>query len=275
MLRHKYFSTKSRILLIVIATFLSVLIDLLVPAQVPAQETILVPGAPFTYQQQTISVLPRFQGNIIRQVKINSEKKVIALTFDDGPTSNITPQVLATLRKYNIKATFFLIGKNLKKYPKIAQQIVADGHTLGNHTWHHWRKLMTEFTASREIEDTADVMYEITGVQTCLFRPPNGFLYNGLVGYALKKKDAVVLWSVDSQDWRGSKTSVDKLVNRIVEKVKPGAIVLMHDGGGDRSRTVQALPRIIEELTKQGYKFVRVPKLLEMQDSEFKTGPAV
>lgn len=273
MLRHRYSIWQRRLLLAAVAASLSFFIDLLLPWKAPAQQAILPPDTLFRYQPQTISVLPKFQGNIIRQVKMSGDKKVVALTFDDGPTPTITPQVLEILKKNNIKATFFLIGQNLKRFPKIAQQIVADGHALGNHTWHHWRKLMMEFTASHEIEDTAQIMYKVTGVQTSLFRPPNGFLNNGLVDYALKRKDAVVLWSLDSEDWRGSGTSVDKLVTRVVERVKPGGIILMHDGGGDRTRTVQALPKIIEQLTNNGYKFVSVPELLQMQDAGFKEKP--
>ncbi len=273
MLRHRYSVWQRRLLLAAVAACFSFFIDWLIPEKAPAQQAILAPTIPFVYQQQTISVLPKFQGNIIRQVKMSSDKKVVALTFDDGPTPTITSQVLEILKKNNIKATFFLIGQNLKRFPKIAQQIVADGHALGNHTWHHWRKLMMEFTASHEIEDTAQIMYKVTGVQTSLFRPPNGFLNNGLVDYALKRKDAVVLWSLDSEDWRGSGTSVDKLVTRVVERVKPGGIILMHDGGGDRTRTVQALPKIIEQLTLRGYKFVSVPELLQMQDAGFKEKP--
>lgn len=275
MLRHRYLVWQCRLLLAAVAACLSFLIDLVIPAKTPTQPAILPPTTTFIYQPQTISVVPKFQVNIIRQVKIKSQKKVVALTFDDGPTPNITPQVLSILKENKIKATFFLIGQNLQKFPQIAQQIVADGHTLGNHTWHHWRKLMMPFTASHELEDTAQLMSEVTGVQTSLFRPPNGFLHNGLVDYALKRKDAVVLWSLDSQDWRGSRTSVEKLVNRVVEGVKPGGIILMHDGGGDRSRTVQALPKIIEQLTNSGYKFVSVSELLQMQDLDSKAKPTV
>lgn len=265
MLRHRNLVWQRRLLLAIVAALLSFLIDTLTPFKAPAQQAILPPTTPFVSQYKTFSVLPKFQGNIIRQVKTSSDKKVVALTFDDGPTPTITPQVLAILKQNNIKATFFLIGQNLKRFPKITQQIVTDGHALGNHTWHHWRKLMMEFTASQEIEDTAAVMYQVTGVQTSLFRPPNGFLNNGLVDYALKRKDAVVLWSVDSGDWRGSHASVDGLVKQVVEGVKSGGIILMHDGGGDRTRTVQALPKIIEQLTARGYKFVTVPDLLQMQ----------
>jgi peptidoglycan-N-acetylglucosamine deacetylase len=272
-LRHRYFVWQRRLLLAAVATCLSFLINSLIPQKAPAQQAILPPTIPFVYQYKTFSVLPQFQGNIVRQVKMSSDQKVVALTFDDGPTPNITPQVLSILKQNNIKATFFLIGKNLKNFPKIAQQIVADGHALGNHTWHHWRKLMMEFTASQEIEDTAALMYKVTGVQTALFRPPNGFLNNGLVDYALKQKNAVVLWSLDSGDWHGSHTSVDGLVKRVVEGVKPGGIILMHDGGGDRTRTVQALPKIIEQLTARGYKFVSVPELLQMQNLDRKIRP--
>lgn len=275
MLKHRYLVWQRSLLLAAIAAFSSFLINLMSPAITSAQQAILPPSTMFIHQHQTISVLPRFQGNIVRHVKISNGEKVVALTFDDGPAPNITPQVLEILKQNNIKATFFLIGRNLKRFPKIAQQIVADGHTLGNHTWHHWRKLMMPFTASHELEDTAQLMYEVTGVQTSLFRPPNGFLHNGLVDYALQQKDTVVLWSLDSEDWRGSRTSVERLVKRVVEGVKPGGIILMHDGGGDRTRTVKALPQIIEQLTKDGYKFVSVPELLQMQNSNNKVKPIV
>lgn len=268
--KHQYVVWQRRLTLAIFAVFCGFLIDLLMPMSTLSQQATIQPTPQLMHQQRIFSVQPKFQGNIIKQAKVNPENKVIALTFDDGPTPNVTPQVLEILKQNNIKATFFLIGRNLNNFPQIGQQIVADGHAVGNHTWHHWRKLMMEFTAAREIDDTARLLYKTTGVLTSLFRPPNGFLNNGLANYALKQKDVVVLWSVDSHDWLGSRISVEQLVNNIVNKVTPGGIVLMHDGGGDRSRTVQALPTIIKELTQQGYKFVTVPELLETQGSEFK-----
>jgi chitin deacetylase len=253
-----------RILLAVVTAFSSLLIHLLLPETATTQQAIIPSTSYINQQYKTFHVPHKLQGNIIGKVKLNSEKNVIALTFDDGPTAEFTPQVLDILREKNVKATFFLIGHKLKRFPKIGQQIVAEGHALGNHTWHHWNNQMTEFTASREIEDTAALMYEVTGVKTSLFRPPNGFLNNGLADYALKRKDAVVLWTVDSGDWRGSRVSVEDMIKQVVEKATPGGITLMHDAGGDRSRTVKALPKIIEELTLRGYKFVTVPELLEM-----------
>lgn len=268
LVKPKHLAWQRRFALTIFAALCSFLLDLLIPMKAPTQQVDLPLTPQLIHQQRTFSVQPRFQGNIIRQVRLNSEKKVIALTFDDGPAPHTTPQVLDILKQNNIKATFFLIGRNLKNFPQIGQQIVADGHAIGNHTWHHWRKLMMEFTAAHEIENTVRILHETTGVKTSLFRPPNGFLHNGLADYALKQKDVVVLWSVDSEDWRGSRISVETLVKRVVEKVKPGGIILMHDGGGDRSRTVQALPKIIEGLNQRGYNFVTVPELLQMQDSE-------
>jgi chitin deacetylase len=268
-LKPKYLIRQRRILLAGFAAVCSLLIDLLIPIKASTQQEAVLPSVTQPWQPQiTFSVAQKFQGKIIRQVSLRKETKAIALTFDDGPNPTTTPQVLSILKENNIKATFFLIGGNLKKFPEIGRRVVADGHAIGNHTWHHWRRLMDEFTAAREIDDTSAFIYKTLGVKTSLFRPPNGFLYNGLADYARKEKELVVLWSVDSGDWRGSHASVEGLVNKVVNAAKPGAIVLMHDGGGDRSRTVLALPKIIQELKERGYTFVSVPELLQMQDQE-------
>ena len=263
---------QSRILLAAVGAVCSVLIDLLIPMKAPTQSAVPLSTPQPILQHITFSAPPKFQGNIIRQVKLSSDKKVIALTFDDGPSPNATAKVLDILKENNVKATFFLIGRNLKNFPQIAQQVVADGHAIGNHTWHHWHRQLIGFTAAREIEDTASLIYKTTGVKTTLFRPPNGFLNNGLADYALKEKDAVVLWSIDSGDWRNRGISVEGLINHVLEKANPGAIVLMHDGGGDRSLTVQALPKIIDGLKERGYQFVTVPELLQMQDQGLNSG---
>jgi len=239
-------------LFIIIAAVTVVLINLLIPVKAVSQ-------------QNYLAVPDRFRGKIIRQVQLSSPNKAIALTFDDGPSPDITPQVLSILKDKNIPATFFILGRHLKKFPQLGQQILADGHTLGNHTWHHWHHQMREFIAAREIESTAKLISEITGgVRTNLFRPPYGHRYNGLVDYARKRKDVVVLWSIDSEDWRGQDISVEELVEQVVTQAEPGAIVLMHDSGGDDNKIVQALPQIIEQLSDRGYIFVSVPQLLQL-----------
>jgi peptidoglycan-N-acetylglucosamine deacetylase len=153
--------------------------------------------------------------------------------------------------------------------------VIAEGHAIGNHTWHHGHRPMDKFTARREIEDTAMLLKKIMGVKTLLFRPPNGFLYNGLADYALKQKDVVVTWSLDAGDWHKRGVSVERLVSCVVERAKPGDIILMHDGGGDRSKTVQALPEIIDKLTQRGYQFVTVPEMLQIKDNELTKKPMV
>ena len=199
-----------------------------------------------------------------QQAKLPPEKKVIALTFDDGPWPNTTAKVLDILKKNRIKSTFFVVGQNVKNYPDLTKQIVADGHIIANHTWHHWYHQMNAQAAAYEVANTGDIIYQTTGVRTSLFRPPGGIMNNGVAAYAKNNKYAVIMWSADSMDY--SRPAVPRLMNNIFREAKPGGIVLMHDGGGDRSTTVKALPEIISRFRKQGYEFVTVPELLEMQD---------
>ncbi len=210
----------------------------------------------------------RFQGTIIKEAKLTQAEKVIALTFDDGPWPQTTKQVLDILKSNNIKGTFFVVGQNLKNYPELGKEIVAQGHVIANHTWHHWYHVFNQQAAAFEIERTTDLIYQVTGVKTTLFRPPGGMMHNGLVAYAKGQKYTVVMWSSDSIDYK--LPAVPKLVDNVIKDSRPGGIVLMHDGGGNRSRTVQALPEIISNLRKQGYRFVTVPELLEMEDAEKK-----
>jgi peptidoglycan/xylan/chitin deacetylase (PgdA/CDA1 family) len=206
----------------------------------------------------------RFQGVTIKEAKLPSEEKVIALTFDDGPWPKSTAQILEILKKNNIKATFFVVGQNVKNYPELTKQVVGEGHTIANHTWHHWYHHMNPQMAAYEIDKTTDIIYQTTGIKTSLFRPPGGIMNNGVAAYARNNKYALIMWSADSVDY--SRPAVPRLMNNIFRAAKPGGIVLMHDGGGDRSHTVKALPEIISKFRKQGYKFVTIPELLEMQD---------
>lgn len=236
----------------------------------PKQEASLTGSAnalpPKVAPPPIFSAPQRFQGQVVNQAKLSGEEKVIALTFDDGPWEQ-TPEVLGILKEMDVKATFFWIGKNVQTYPEMAKQVVAAGHAIGNHTWDHPTYYMDRATAAKQIDRTNDYIFETTGVKTSLFRPPAGLLDNGLADYARNSQDVVLLWSVDTRDWQAS-TSVQMLVNTVLNDAKPGGIVLMHDGGGNRWRTVQALPAIIAGLKELGYRFVTVPELLEMRDKE-------
>lgn len=215
-----------------------------------------------------LSVPKQFQGKPFKEVTLSSKEKVIALTFDDGPWPKSTLEVLEILKKNNIKATFFMVGKNVKNFPPLARQVAVDGHAIGNHTWSHLYQRYNEAGASSEIDRTSDMIYQTTGIKTTLFRPPGGHLKSGLAAYAYKKNYAVVMWSSDSRDY--SRPSVPIFLKHALAGITPGGIVLMHDGGGNRDHTVRALPQLISEYKKRGYRFVTVPELMEMKDKEVK-----
>ena len=222
-----------------------------------------------TGRQQLAETFPfptEFRAKIVKKIKLLGTTKAIALTFDDGPWPRTTPEVLEILKKEKISATFFWVGQYLKAHPEIAKQVVAQGHAIGNHTWHHWYRQMSQPTAAQEVEDTAALIYKITGVKSLVFRPPGGLLNNGVADYAKAQNYVTVMWSVDSMDYRPY--SATELVQNVMRKVQPGGIVLMHDGGGNRATTVKALPEIIAQIKKLGYSFVTVPQLLEMNDTK-------
>ncbi|BAY90535.1 polysaccharide deacetylase [Tolypothrix sp. PCC 7601] len=236
--------------------------------QVPQQKTTSQDKpqsqSPAKVENLTFSVPEKFQGQTVYHVQPNNNEKVIALSIDDGPWPKTTLQMLDILKQNNVKATFFWVGQALQANPEIAKQVVAQGHAIGNHTWHHWYRRMDAATAKSEIERTNELIYKTTGVKTSLFRPPGGVLNNGLAAYAKSQKSAVVMWSQTSAD-TDPRAKYEVFIKNVLRDAKPGSIVLMHDGGGDRKRTVEALPEIISGLKKQGYRFVTVPELLEMQ----------
>ncbi|WP_414573596.1 polysaccharide deacetylase family protein [Nostoc sp. CCY 9925] len=236
--------------------------------QKASQDKAMIGAAQAVFSTQITQVPNKFQGTVIYQGKLKPNEKVIALTFDDGPSPKNTAQILEILQKNKIKATFFMIGQMVKYFPQVAKQVVADGEVIGNHTWHHSYRHMNVVTAASEINTTADIIYQTTGVKTTLFRPPGGFLNNGLADYAKSQKYTVIMWSEVVGDAERPLPQVPKMVKNVLKNAKPGAIVLMHDGGGNRSRTVQALPEIIDGLKAQGYRFVTIPELLEIQAQE-------
>ncbi|BAZ51140.1 polysaccharide deacetylase [Nostoc sp. NIES-4103] len=180
----------------------------------------------------SFAVPDKFQGKTVYQVHPGSNEKLIALTIDDGPWPNTTSQMLDILKHNDVKVTFFWVGQALQANPELAKRVVTEGHAIGNHTWHHWYRRMDEATAKSEIERTADLIYKTTGVKTSLFRPPGGFLNNGLAAYAKSQKNTVVMWSLTSAD-TDPRAKAQAFVNNVLKGAKPGAIVLMHDGGGD------------------------------------------
>ncbi|HLO86280.1 MAG TPA: polysaccharide deacetylase family protein [Nostocaceae cyanobacterium] len=215
-------------------------------------------------QNLSFTVPAQFQGKTVYQVKPRNDEKVIALTIDDGPWPKTTAEMLDIFKQNDVKATFFWVGTAIQANPELAKRVVAEGHAIGNHTWHHWYKRMDAATAKSEIDRTAELIYKTTGVKTSLFRPPGGYLNNGLAAYAKSQNYSVVMWSLTSAD-TDPRAKYQVFIKNVLKGAKSGAIVLMHDGGGNRQRTVQALPGIITALKQQGYKFVTIPELMELE----------
>lgn len=215
-------------------------------------------------QRLTYSAPDSFKGAVVRSAQLKVARDAIALTFDDGPWEGTTAQILDILHQENVKATFFWVAQAAQSQQELARRVVNEGHAVGNHTWHHPYEPMDEATAAREIDRAAKIFNEITGLHTTLFRPPGGYLNNGLVDYAKNQGYTVVLWSAESRDTDYT-ADTQTYINNVLASAAPGGIILMHDGGGDRSKTVAALPTIIKSLKAQGYRFVTVPELLKLE----------
>lgn len=185
---------------------------------------------------------------------------VVALTFDDGPDPVYTPQILSVLQSEGAVATFFVLGKRAQHYPELVQQELAMGNVIGNHSYSHPDLgRSSQGVIEQELLSTEAVISQITGHNTKWFRPPKGSVSSLLVSTVAAKGYRMVLWDVDPWDW--SRPSPEAIYQRVVTKVKPGAVILLHDGGGDRSQTVSALPMIIDLLRSQGYYFVTLDQL--------------
>ncbi|MGQ9727613.1 MAG: polysaccharide deacetylase family protein, partial [Candidatus Fervidibacter sp.] len=192
-------------------------------------------------------------------------QKLVALTFDDGPHPLFTPQVLDILKRYGIKATFFLIGKRVEKFPEIARRIVFEGHEVGNHTYSHPANLPKENKEQvrQEIEKCTAVIEKVTGVRPKLFRPPRGFLNYKVLMLAQLEGYTPVFWTV-SADHKEAKTP-EAMAQRVLKLVQPCDVILMHDGRiPSRWKDVKALPLIVEGLQKRGYEFVTVSELFRL-----------
>jgi peptidoglycan/xylan/chitin deacetylase (PgdA/CDA1 family) len=199
--------------------------------------------------------------------------KVVALTFDDGPHPAFTPQILDILKRYGVRATFFLIGARAERYPDLARRIVAEGHEIGDHTYSHPADLPRKDwdAICREIVKGADAIERVTGVRPKLFRPPRGYLNYRVHTAAQLCGFTVVLWTV-SADHHDAPTP-EAMAQRVFKLVHPGAIVLMHDGRIPiRWKDVKALPLLLDGLRKRGYRFVTVSELLSLSHSEMRGG---
>lgn len=205
------------------------------------------------------------------------DQKVIALTFDDGPNDSSagTQAVLDSLAAYNVKATFFMLGSQVESYPEMACKVRDAGHQIASHTYSHassdYLNKLDAQGVRQQIIKSQDVIEQATGVRPHVVRPPGGNMSGDNVKAGGDLVDAFVGWSVGTGDFE--RPGVDYICNAVIPNVKPGSIVLMHDGGGDRSQTAAALRTIIPTLQAQGYTFVTVDEIIARKKAYIATLP--
>lgn len=198
------------------------------------------------------------------ELVLDPNGKYVALTFDDGPCSKVTPKILETLQEFDAVATFFMLGSQVEYYPALARKVADNGHEIANHTQNHKDLTMLHPSVIRqEIAISSQKIYEATGRVPHLVRPPYGAYNETVIQIAGENQESIILWSVDSLDWksRNAKAVNDKILNSIT----PGSIVLMHD---IHPSTADALPELLSILKEKGYEFVTVSQLLSLQNRQ-------
>ena len=201
------------------------------------------------------------------EAKLSPNNKLVAFTFDDGPNpeESGTKEMLAVLEKYNVKATFFMLGSQVEEYPDMAKKVADAGHQVASHSYSHepahYLNATTEDDVRTQISKARTVIGQAVGEEPHYMRPPGGNIDEKAILAAGDLSDGYIGWSLDTLDW--TLPGADVIAQNIVEQVEPGSVVLMHDGGGDRSQTIAAIDKAIPQLLDEGYRFVTVDELVE------------
>lgn len=203
-----------------------------------------------------------YNSSKISYSRVPTTMPYIALTFDDGPHAVHTPRLLDMLRKRNIKATFYVVGTNVKRYPSIIRRIVAEGHEIANHTVNHPNlSKMSNSGVRKELNDARDSIIATCGVKPRTMRPPYGALTTSQRAWIHKEYGyPTILWDVDPNDWRKPGASV--VTSRILNNTRNGSIVLAHD---IHKETIDAMPATLDGLLRKGFKFLTVSQLLSLE----------
>ncbi len=217
-------------------------------------------GADSQFVDRIKSQLERYPEHFF--IRSFSAERKVALTFDDGPGPH-TERILDILSEYEVQATFFVLGFQVENFPGLLTRIVRDGHQVANHSYSH-----SDFSelplaeVKREIELTNQLIKRETGFEPELIRPPYGRITDEQLENLIAEGYKFINWSVDSLDWDEEVNDHQIMMSRIDNTVHPGAIILLHDAGGDRSETEKLLPKLIKSLQERGYDFVTVDELL-------------
>ncbi len=194
-------------------------------------------------------------------VHVRTEERVVALTFDDGPHPRYTPRLLEVLARHDVKATFFMVGINVERYPSAAHAVADAGHEIGNHTMHHARLSGRDEEAIRdEVEACERLILDTTKVKPVLFRAPEGArgktIYTVLDSMGYRQ----ILWNLDTLDWQGRSSAA--ITAAVTKGIRGGDIILCHDYVSGELKSDEALERLIPALKARGYRFVTVSELL-------------
>lgn len=193
---------------------------------------------------------------------VDTSRKVIAISFDDGPAPLYTPQILQVLKVYKVEAAFFCIGKRIRENEALLKQIFDEGHMIGNHSYSHdlWFDLFSTQKMNRDLQMMNEAMHKVTGVKPRLFRPPYGVTNPNLKRAIEKNKFTPIGWSVRSMDTVAK--DAQKLLKKVSASLKPGAVILFHD---TCKVTLDMLPAFIQQTREKGYEIVRLDKLLNLE----------
>jgi peptidoglycan-N-acetylglucosamine deacetylase len=206
----------------------------------------------------------QFFGGII--TKVNTKDKVVALTFDDGPSKKVDA-IIPILDSENVKATFFLIGNEIEKYPEETKKLIKEGHEIGNHTYSHKRMVFKSPSyVKKELETTDNLIRDMGYKDTIQFRPPNGKKLIFLPYHLKQNERSTVLWNLEPNSYPEVNSSSGNIVKYVVDNIEPGSIILLHPMYDEKGNTIGAIKGIIEGLKGKGYEFKTVSELLEEND---------
>ena len=195
------------------------------------------------------------------------EQKYVALTFDDGPHPRYTEKILSVLEKYNVKATFFMIGTNVALYPEMAKAVCSAGHEIGCHTYSHPHMKQISAAQLTEEVEKCEALFASLGIpRPKLFRPPEGFRSEAQVRLLEEKGYRIVIWSLDPKDWQGTPSA--QMVTSAITQVKGGDILLFHDYISGQNNTIAAIEQLIPRLLESGYQFVTISEMMRAEGSQ-------
>ncbi|MCL6615339.1 MAG: polysaccharide deacetylase family protein, partial [Firmicutes bacterium] len=201
-----------------------------------------------------------------------TKERLVALTFDDGPDPRFTPEILTILHRYGAHATFFVVGRNVRRWPELLRAEIAAGHEIGNHTYDHPElHKLSRAQVDKEIESCDVLVFEVAGVVPHFFRPPYERLSLAIIQSAWAHGKQVVLAGLALEHHEAR--TPQEMAARVAAHVRPGTVILAHDGRLDRSATVAALPLLLSELEARGYRFVTLGELLGSKGRRKREGP--